>query len=170
MVCFRIRCDDRLAVWLTNRGLSDVKTRELSSLQKTFARKVIVLFTPLITRNNFIAMYQLTDSKNPPPTHLLRALLIGPFTVDEISFSLRHPKFINDPGSPDINILSGIFLMVQWLRLPVPTVGGPVHNNHRPQNPLTLQTVVSLRPPVGSGFIKTQFSGQKECNVHLPVY
>ena len=68
-------------------------------------------------------MYQLTDSKNPPPTHLLRALLIGPFTVDEISFSLRHPKFINDPGSPEINILSGIFLVAQWLRLHAPNAG-----------------------------------------------
>ena len=123
MACFRIRCDDHLAVWLTNRGLSDIKTRELSSLWKTFAHKVIVLFTPLMTRNNFIAMYQLTDSKNPPPTHLPRALLIGPFTVDAISFSLRHPKFINDPGSPEINILSGPSLVVQWLRLHAPNAG-----------------------------------------------
>ena len=62
-------------------------------------------------------MYQLTDSKNPPPTHLLRALLIGPFNVDEISFSLRHPKFISDPGSQEINILPGTSRVVQWLRI-----------------------------------------------------
>ena len=91
-------------------------------------------------------MYQLTDSKNPPPTHLLRALLIGLFTVDEISFSLRHPKFINDPGSPEINILSGTSLVVQWLRLHAP--------NAEVLGSIPVQGTRSLTPQLRPGAVK----------------